>query len=176
MANPQRLLAQVVSGGVLCGALSCDNAVAPALKLDDHVGMYALAQVDGHQLGWYHQMGAVDCSAAFTHGGLTIGADKSWRMALAYDFRCLGTHPFDSSDTLFVVGYVVRPSPQLIVLNGFGPDMIGRPANWSIEVRPLSPDSLVEVRFLGAARDDWGDPVLTLGPQKPLDGSCFIRC
>ena len=64
MANPQRFLAQVVSGGVLCVALSCDNAVAPALKLDDHVGMYALAQVDGHQLGWYHQMGAVDCSAA----------------------------------------------------------------------------------------------------------------
>ena len=175
MVNTRKWCTRVAASVVLCGLVSCDNTVAP-MKLGDHVGMYALAQVDGHQLGWYHQMGAVDCSAAFTHGGLTIGPDEYWRLELAYDVRCLGTDPFDGSDTLFAVGYVVRPTPQRIVLNGFGPDLIGRPANWSIEVRPLAPDSLVEVRFLGSVRDDWADPVLTLGPQKPLDGSCFIRC
>src|SRR5262245_7940797 len=87
-----------LSTAVACGG--DDDDLNPV----DYAGSYALAKVDGHEPGWYHQMGAVDCQLAFTSGSLVITANKQFRLQLAYDFRCFGTDPFDGSDYLVIVG------------------------------------------------------------------------
>ena len=152
--------------GILPALLSCGGAEA-ALSPSDHLGRYALAQVDGHDLGWYHQLNAVDCAAAFTSGELVMGPAEEFSLELAYDYRCLGAQPFDGSDEFRVVGFDITALPGRIVLNGTGPDFTGLDYfDWTLNVRPLAGDR-VELRFGGRQGGYWGDPVLILGPKEP---------
>jgi hypothetical protein len=160
--------------GVLCGALACGKETVAPLKPGDYVGHYQLAEVDGHQLGWYHQLAAVDCSAAFTTGRLTIAPDRYFHLSLRYNFRCLGTDPFDGEGVLGVSGDDIRSTKDVIVLNGYGPDLIGPGADrWSLEVRPQGSGDRIEVRFWGFAREYWADPILMMGPKETYDPACI---
>ena len=142
-----------------CGA---DAIFDPA----DIAGRYPLVQVDGHALGWYHQLGAVDCRAAFLVGELDILPNRSFDLHLDYDYRCLGANPFDGSANLRVHGNRMREAGDVVQLLGFGPDLINPSYidNWTLEVRVSGPE--VTVRFAGFARTYWGDPVLTMGPRR----------
>jgi len=159
----------------LSSALACGDDEED-LNPADYAGFYALAQVDGHDPGWYHQMGGVDCEVAFTSGSLVITANKQFRLDLDYDFRCFGTDPFDGSDVLVIIGTDIKSSPGQIVLNGIGPDFIGGTSRerWSFDAYPRG-DHL-EMRFYGLVREYWADPLLMMGPKEPYDGPCFIGC
>ena len=152
----------VLSAQISCGA-------EQALDHGDHLGRYALVQVDGHDLGWYHQLNAVDCAAAFTTGELVMGPGEEFYLELAFNFRCFGAQPYDGSDEFRVVGYDIVSFPDRIVLNGNGPDL-GVPGDfgWVLNVRPLAGDR-IELRFAGFEGEYWGDPVLILGPKEPHD-------
>ena len=151
---------------LFAAAVSCRETTA-TVNTDDYVGQYPLAQVDGHPIGWYHQLNGVNCRAAFTVGTLSMSADKEWRIHLEYDYRCLGGVSGDGNAQLTVYGTVVRSTPELIVLNGSGPDPVfGGGMAWTIEVRPLG--DFVEVRFTDSAREYWADPILTMGPRESL--------
>lgn len=167
MAARRRLLARVTATASLVGLLSC--GAERALNEGDHFGTYALAQVDGHDLGWYHQLNAVDCAAAFTSGELVIGPGNYFLLRLSYDFRCLGADPFDGSDGFGVLGSSIIALPDKLTLNGTGPDLIGGPASldrWTLNVVPLAGDR-IELRFAGSEGEYWGDPVLIMGPKVP---------
>lgn len=162
-----RWSARVVTCGVLWGASGC--GVDQALRPGDHVGRYPLTQVSGQELDWYHQLEGIDCRAAFTSGELTIAADQAFRLELAYDFRCLGATSYDGSDVLVVTGNTIRGRPEALLLNGWGPDLIGGTGidRWSLDVRPV--DVYLDVRFLGLPRDLYGAFVFRMGPQEPID-------
>jgi len=142
-----------------CGA---EAAFDPA----DVAGRYPLSQVDGHAPGWYHQLGAIDCQAAFIAGKLEIQPTGAFDLDLDYDFRCIGTDPFDGSGNLSVYGSSMREEGEVLMLYGFGPDLINPPStdHWTLEARRSG--SQLIVRFVGFARTYWGDPVLTLGPKQ----------
>jgi hypothetical protein len=151
---------------LIAGAFSCSDSTAP-LSTADYVGEYELTAVDGHPIGWYHQLNGVNCRAAFTLGELSISAAMQWRLDLEYDYRCLGAVSGDGEGRLTTYGTVVRSTPALFTLHGTGPDPIN-PAfavNWSIEVRPVGEN--LELRFTGAVREFWADPVLTMEPREP---------
>ena len=165
----------VITSAALASALSCHESVAP-LQLADYVGHYELAQVDGHQPGWYHQLAAVDCTAAFTSGRLTIAPDRSFNLYLRYDFRCLGPDPFDGAGALHVNGNQIQSTEDVIVLNGYGPDLVGGGIDkWSVEIRPQASGEQLEVRFWGFAREYWADPILMMGPRETFDPACILQ-
>lgn len=153
--------------GLAMSAVACSGGeTAAPLSTADFVGRYPLAQVDGRPLGWYHQLNGVNCRAAFRVGELSITEEKSWRLDLDYDYRCLGAVSGDGEGHLGAFGNVVRATAGLIILNGFGPDpVLPGPANWTIEVRPVGES--IEVRFTGSAREFWADPILIMGPREP---------
>jgi hypothetical protein len=75
-----------------------------------------------------------------------------------------------------VTGTDVKPTETLLVLNGYGPDMVsGTGADrWSLEARPVGPN--LDVRIWGLNGQLWADPVFLLGPRQPYDGPCFVGC
>jgi hypothetical protein len=154
---------------LIAGALSCGESTAP-LSTADYVGQYELTAVDGHPIGWYHQLNGVNCRAAFTLGDLSISAEMRWRLDLEYDYRCLGAVSGDGEGRLITSGNVVRSTSELIILNGLGPHPASPEIliNWSIELRPL--DETVEVRFTGSVREFWADPVLTMTRAAVAEG------
>ena len=168
--------ARALATVAVCGVLSCDEQPVAPLDVANYVGHYELAQVDGHELGWYHQLQGVDCSAAFTSGRLSIAPDRAFRLQLYFKFRCLGTDPFDGEDAIEVTGNLIRPTEELIVLNGWGPDVVGPGIDkWSLDVRPLDSGEHVEVRFWGLVRQYWADPILRMGPKETFDYACIIQ-
>ena len=63
---------------------------------EDVAGFYPLSSVDGHDVGWYHDVGAADCQVAFIAGGLEITDSGQFDLDLDYNARCFGTDPFDT--------------------------------------------------------------------------------
>lgn len=169
--------ALMIVGGAI--VVSCDGADDP-LSPGDYLGQYALVQVNGKDLGWYHQLGAVDCTAAFTSGSLIMTRSphgvEQFQFRLDYNYRCLGIDPYDGTDVLVVVGTEIKADSDFLVLNGIGPDLIGGTSHdkWSLDVRPRGED--LEVRIYGLNGQFWGDPVFVMGPRVAYDGPCFIGC
>ena len=162
---------RALSRGILVAAVLAQASCGAeqALNQGDHSGRYALVQVDGHDLGWYHQLNAVDCAAAFTSGELVMGPGDYFLLQLSYNFRCLGADPFDGSDRFAVFGGTIIALPDKLTLNGTGPDLIGGPQSldrWTLNVVPLAGDR-IELRFAGFEGQYWGDPILILGPKVP---------
>jgi hypothetical protein len=144
----------------------CDD---DPFRPEDVAGFYPLASVDGHDVGWYHDVGAVDCQVAFIAGGLEILSSGKFDLDLDYNARCLGTDPFDASGSLRVFGSSTRKDGDVLILEGKGPDMI-YPASlsrWTLEVHVAG--SQLTVRFVGFPRTWWGDPILGVGPREELD-------
>jgi len=167
---------QLITSAIVWSAASCGNDTVAPLQPAEFVGHYQLSSVDGHPLGWYHQLGAVDCSAAFTTGRLTIAPDQYFHLYLRYDYRCLGTDPFDGEGVLGVSGAEIRSTEDVIVLNGYGPDVFGLGVGkWSIEIRPQASNAQLEVRFWGLARQYWADPVLVMGPRETYNPACLTQ-
>lgn len=148
-----------------------DNATEPAPEETfdpaEVAGVYAIHEVDGHPVGWYHDLAAVDCQAAFLDGQLDIGENGQYILDLDYDFRCLGTDPFDGSGRFYAQGTIKYKEGEVFVLSGLGPNFVD-PArvwdNWTFELRPNG--DYVELRFAEFYRDYWADPVITLGPRQ----------
>lgn len=133
---------------------------------EEVAGYYPLASVDGHDVGWYHDVAGADCQVAFIAGGLEILPSGSFNLGLDYNTRCFGTDPFDGSGILGVVGSTTREDGDVVLLQGSGPDMIN-PAHfdrWTLEVRIEGPQ--LTLRFVGFPRTWWGDPILGLGPRE----------
>ncbi|HEX6313886.1 MAG TPA: hypothetical protein VFZ73_03470 [Gemmatimonadaceae bacterium] len=156
-----------------CGA---DEVLSPA----DFEGQYPLVQVNGRGRDWFHQV-SQECQAAFRTGSLIITTSstrrvKQFRFRVDYDYRCLGTHPVDGSATLDVTGTEVKSTEAMLVLNGYGPDMVsGLGADrWSLEARPVGAN--LEVRIWGLNGQLWGEPVFLMGPKQTYDGPCFVGC
>ena len=140
-----------------------------AFKPEDVAGFYPLASVDGHDVGWYHDVAAADCQVAFIAGGLEVLPSGAFELDLDYNVRCFGTDPFDGTGNLHVFGGTTRQEGGVILLHGRGPDMIN-PAyteRWTLEVQAAGPQ--LTLRFVGFPRTWWGDPILGLGPREELD-------
>lgn len=156
---------------VLIAAGCADNATEPPeeeyFDPAEVAGVYAIHEVDGHPVGWYHHLAAVDCQAAFVDGQLDIGENGQYIIDLAYNFRCIGTESFDGSDRFYAHGSIRYKEGEVFVLQGLGPNFVD-PArvwdNWTFEVRPNG--DYVELRFAGFYREYWADPVITLGPRQ----------
>jgi hypothetical protein len=130
-------------------------------------GFYSLQQVDGHAIGWYHQMGAVDCQVAFIAGELEIAINANFVLDLDFNFRCLGTDPADGAGTMSITGTIRYKENGAWMLGGLGPNFVEPERNvdnWLLEVRPSDPS--VSLRFAGFYRDYFADPVLTMGPRR----------
>ena len=161
----------VMLSAALIVAGCADNATEPAPQETfdpaEVAGVYAIHEVDGHPVGWYHDLGAVDCQAAFLDGQLDIGENGQYILDLDYDFRCLGTDPFDGSGRFYAQGTIKYKEGEVFVLSGLGPNFVD-PArvwdNWTFELRPNG--DYVELRFAEFYRDYWADPVITLGPRQ----------
>lgn len=132
----------------------------------DVAGFYALNQVDGHAIGWYHQMAAVDCQIAFIGGELELAPNANFDLDLDYNFRCIGTDPVDGSGSMKIFGRIRYKENGAYILGGSGPNLIDPERaldNWALEVRPNDP--FVTLRFAGFYREYFADPVLTMGPR-----------
>ena len=144
--------------GAACGA---EKAFNPS----EVAGLYPIIQVDGHDLGWYHHLGYVDCQVAFIDGKLTLSANGVFDLDLVYNVRCFGPDPFDGSGRLRILGNSMSEENELVILRGSGPNLIaGGADNWTLEVR--RDDPYITLRFVGFYRDFWADPVLTMGPRQ----------
>lgn len=130
-------------------------------------GFYALHQVDGHAIGWYHHMAAVDCQIAFIEGELELAPNANFELDLDYNFRCIGTSPVDGSGTMKVFGRIRYMENDAYILGGSGPNFVEPERgldNWMLEVRLNDP--FVTLRFAGLYREYFADPVLTMGPRQ----------
>jgi hypothetical protein len=140
-----------------------DTSFDPA----DIAGVYDLHQVDGHDLGWYHDLAAVDCQVAFVDGQLELDTDSRFLLSLDYDYRCVDANPVDGSSRLGVQGTILRRSGNTYYLGGLGPGYhpIGVGIdNWTLS---LTPDgAFVTLRFTGAYGSYFADPIITLGPRR----------
>jgi hypothetical protein len=105
-----------------------DNATEPPRKSisipAEVAGVYAISEVDGHPLGWYHHLAAVDCQAAFIDGQLDIGENGQYIIDLDYNFRCIGTDSFDGSDRFYAHGSIRYKEGEVFVLQGLGPNFV----------------------------------------------------
>ena len=138
----------------------------------DVAGFYALHEVDGHALGWYHQLGAVDCRVAFVAGELELAPNAYFILHLDYNFRCLGTDPGDGSSSMGIHGQIRSRKNQAYVLGGTGPNFFDTTRgfdSWTLEVTPNG--EYVTLRFAGDYRSYFADPVLTMGPRAAAPGS-----
>lgn len=138
-------------------------------KPEDVAGFYPLSSVDGHDVGWYHNVAATDCQVAFIAGGLEILPSGEFDLDLDFNARCFGTDPFDGSGFLHVFGKTTRKDGDVLLLQGTGPDMVHTSftTRWTLEVRVAGEQ--LTVRFVGFPRTWWGDPILGLGPREELD-------
>ena len=135
---------------------------------EEVAGYYPLASVDGYDVGWYHDVGGADCQVAFVAGGLEIQASGEFDFDVDYDVRCFGVDPFDAAGYLHVFGDRTREEDGILLLEGWGPDLINPVYSdrWTLQVE-RSGDHLT-LRFVGFAREWWGDPILGLGPRNDL--------
>jgi len=130
-------------------------------------GVYAIQEVDGHPVGWYHDLAAVSCQVAFIDGELDIGASGEFTLDLDYNFRCLGAESGDGSARFYAHGNAVWKEGDLVFLRGLGPNFVNPLQlwdNWTFELKP--DDAYVTLRFTGSHRAYFGDPVITLGPRQ----------
>ena len=154
---------------VIAAAFACraDSPSGPeALDPVDFHGVYPLAMVDGHALGWYHHT-ANNCQVAFAGDGtLTIGSGQPFLLALPYEYRWLDGNGTEGSSFLQVAAGRIESTATQLQLLGYGPDPFGPGVMpWMLEVTPNG--EYITVRFRGAATLIWADPVLTLGPRIP---------
>ena len=129
-------------------------------------GFYAIHQVDGHDLGWYHNLGGVNCQLAFLEGGLEVSSDLRFFLELGYNYRCVANEALDGSDVLRIQGTVLNESDGVFALQGFGPNLFEPERgidNWNLAFSKTG--EFITLRITGKYRDFMADPVLTLGPR-----------
>lgn len=128
-------------------------------------GLYDLHEVDGHAIGWYHTLAAVDCQVAFMSGNLELADNADFILRLDFNYRCVdNTEAPDGSDRLFVQGKIRSREGNMYVLRGRGTNYIQPDVDdWLLEVTPNG--DFITLRFGGQHRAWFADPVLTMGPR-----------
>ena len=154
--------------GIVALCIGCANEPQEPEFYDpaDVAGFYALHEVDGHAIGWYHSMAAVDCQVAFVTGRLELAPNANFILDLGYNFRCIGTNPVDGSSSMRIQGKIRYRENQAYVLGGIGPNLVEPERvfdNWTLEVTPNGEH--VTLRFAGGYRSYFADPVITMGPR-----------
>lgn len=112
---------------LLIGAACRETFSAPreeAFDPTEVAGLYVLNQVDGHAIGWYHDLGTVDCQAAFINGQLELATNGQFDLDLDFNIRCFGTDPFDGTGRINVYGSRMRKEGDLVLLTGLGPNFV----------------------------------------------------
>ena len=132
----------------------------------DVAGFYAIHQVEGHDIPWYHQIGGVNCQVAFSSGGLDIDPVSGFTLDLDYNYRCVDGDPPDGSGSIFVRGAIRYYLKGTYALAGTGPNLIAPQAGFDDWFMTVKPDGdFLEFKFTGVYGDYMGNPVLTLGPR-----------
>lgn len=168
--SPSALRPMVGLGLFVLGAcrqsFGSNDDIPQSFNQADVAGYYAIHQVEGHDIPWYHQIGGANCQVAFVTGGLEIAAVAGFSLDLDYNYRCVDSDPPDGSGSIRIRGAIRYYLKGDYALGGTGPNLIVPEQGFDDWFMTITPDGeFLRFRFTGLYGDYMGNPELTLGPR-----------